>query len=157
VTYVDREIDLAVIKVDQNPKLSPLPLCFATYPKPAEEVTVLGNPLGLANTVTKGIVSAVRRSEGDLRSVTPEGTTLIQTDAAVNPGNSGGPMLNANGEVIGIVSFKRSTGEGTSFAISIVDVLRSLQAKKPIAQPSNALTQCGNLGALPSAPKIKKK
>lgn len=155
VIFRDREIDLAVIRVANPPKLTPLPLCYATYPKPADDVTVLGNPLGLANTVTKGIVSALRRSEGDLKSVTPEGTTLIQTDAAINPGNSGGPMLNKTGEVIGIVSFKKSSGEGTGFAISIVDALQTLKVKKP-PLVSNVLTsECGNL--LPTATgKVKK-
>lgn len=145
VIFRDRDIDLAVIRVASPPKISPLPLCFATYPKPADEVTVLGNPLGLANTVTKGIVSALRRSEGELKSVTPEGTTLIQTDAAINPGNSGGPMLNQNGEVIGIVSFKKSSGEGTGFAISIIDALQAMKVKKPTLLPNMYASECGNL------------
>ncbi|MCP9775993.1 S1C family serine protease [Cyanobium sp. WAJ14-Wanaka] len=155
VIFKDREIDLAVIKVVSPPKISPLPLCYATYPKPAEDVIVLGNPLGLANTVTKGIVSALRRSDGDLKSVTPEGTTLIQTDAAINPGNSGGPMLNQDGEVIGIVSFKKSSGEGTGFAISIVDALQAMKVKKPGIAKNLAISECGNL--IPSVSnKVKK-
>jgi len=148
VIFRDREIDLAVIKVANPPKVTPLPLCYATYPKPADDVTVLGNPLGLANTVTKGIVSALRRSEGELKSVTPEGTTLIQTDAAINPGNSGGPMLNKTGEVIGIVSFKKSSGEGTGFAISIVDALQTLKVKKPALVSNVPTSDCGNLLAV---------
>jgi S1-C subfamily serine protease len=145
VIFKDRDIDLAVIQVTLPPKIAPLPLCYATYPKPAEEVTVLGNPLGLANTVTKGIVSALRRSEGELKSVTPEGTTLIQTDAAINPGNSGGPMLNQYGEVIGIVSFKKSSGEWTGFAISIIDALEAMKVKKPTIAKITATSECGNL------------
>ena len=155
VVFRDREIDLAVIRVANPPKLTPLPLCYATYPKPADDVTVLGNPLGLANTVTKGIVSALRRSEGDLKSVTPEGTTLIQTDAAINPGNSGGPMLNKTGEVIGIVSFKKSSGEGTGFAISIVDALQTLKVKKPPLVSNVPTSECGNLLPITTA-KVKK-
>lgn len=154
VIFKDRDIDLAVIKVVSPPQLIPLPLCYATYPKPADDVIVLGNPLGLANTVTKGIVSALRRSEGDLKSVTPEGTTLIQTDAAINPGNSGGPMLNQAGEVIGIVSFKKSSGEGTGFAISIVDALQAMQVKKPSILQGVGTSECGNL--LPSSAKKSK-
>lgn len=145
VIFKDRDIDLAVIQVSSPPKIAPLPLCYATYPKPAEEITVLGNPLGLANTVTKGIVSALRRSEGELKSVTPDGTTLIQTDAAINPGNSGGPMLNQFGEVIGIVSFKKSSGEGTGFAISIIDALEAMKVKKPTMAKITATSECGNL------------
>jgi S1-C subfamily serine protease len=148
VVYRDREKDFAILRPATARVKTPLPLCYATYPKPGEEVFALGNPLGLANTVTRGIVSSVRKSEGALNSVTTEGTTLIQTDAAVNPGNSGGPLLNGNGEVVGIVSFKRSGGEGLNFALSIVDVLESLKAKKPgLAVAQQRLTSCGNLSA----------
>ena len=156
VVYRDRDLDLAIIKVVTPPKISPLPLCYAVYPNPAEEVTVLGNPLGLANTVTRGIVSAVRRSDDSLKSVSPEGTTLIQTDAAVNPGNSGGPMLNDKGEVLGIVSFKKSSGEGAGFAISIVDVLQNLKVKKPAAITNAVMTPCGNILSLTPEKKNKK-
>jgi S1-C subfamily serine protease len=145
VIYRDREKDFAVLRPTRASIRSALPLCYATYPKPGEEVFALGNPLGLANTVTRGIVSSVRRVEGDFRSIVPEGTTLIQTDAAVNPGNSGGPLLNSYGEVIGIVTFKRSSGEGLNFALSIIDALEALQAQRPKAVISGAaLNACGN-------------
>jgi S1-C subfamily serine protease len=146
VIFRDREKDLAILKPATARVKSPLPLCYASYPKPGEEVFALGNPRGLANTVTRGIVSSVRRAEGEFRSVVPEGTTLIQTDAAVNPGNSGGPLLNANGEVIGIVTFKRSAGEGLNFALSIIDALETLQAKRPaLATTGQLVNSCGNL------------
>lgn len=145
VIFRDREKDLAILKPTKTRVKTPLPLCYATYPKPGEEVFALGNPAGLANTVTRGIVSSVRRSEGEFRSVVPEGTTLIQTDAAVNPGNSGGPLLNANGEVVGIVTFKRSAGEGLNFALSIIDALETLQSKRPaLAGSAQPLSACGN-------------
>jgi S1-C subfamily serine protease len=106
----------------------------------------LGNPKGLANTVTCGIVSSVRRAQGEFRTVVPEGTTLIQTDAAVNPGNSGGPLLNSNGEVVGIVTFKRSAGEGLNFALSIIDALEAIQVKRPaLAATGQLVSACGNL------------
>jgi S1-C subfamily serine protease len=146
VIFRDREKDLAILRPASARIKSPLPLCYASYPKPGEEVFALGNPRGLANTVTRGIVSSVRRAEGEFRSVVPEGTTLIQTDAAVNPGNSGGPLLNANGEVIGIVSFKRSAGEGLNFALSIIDALEAIQAKRPaLVTPGQLVSDCGNL------------
>lgn len=146
VIFRDREKDLAILQPANARIKSPLPLCYASYPKPGEEVFALGNPRGLANTVTRGIVSSVRRAEGEFRSVVPEGTTLIQTDAAVNPGNSGGPLLNANGEVVGIVTFKRSAGEGLNFALSIIDALEALQAKRPaLAAPGQLVSACGNL------------
>ncbi|MCP9904544.1 serine protease [Cyanobium sp. BA5m-10] len=146
VIFRDREKDLAILRPTSARIKTPLPLCYASYPKPGEEVFALGNPRGLANTVTRGIVSSVRRSEGEFRSVVPEGTTLIQTDAAVNPGNSGGPLLNANGEVIGIVTFKRSAGEGLNFALSVIDALEAIQAKRPaLAATGQLVSACGNL------------
>ena len=146
VIFRDREKDLAILRPASARIKSPLPLCYASYPKPGEEVFALGNPRGLANTVTRGIVSSVRRAEGEFRSVVPEGTTLIQTDAAVNPGNSGGPLLNANGEVVGIVTFKRSAGEGLNFALSIIDALDAIKAKRPtLAAPGHLVSDCGNL------------
>lgn len=158
VIFRDREKDLAILR-PANPRVkTPLPLCYASYPKPGEEVFVLGNPRGLANTVTKGIVSSVRRAEGEFRSVVPEGTTLIQTDAAVNPGNSGGPLLNSNGEVIGIVTFKTSTGEGLNFALSIIDALEAIEVQRPsIAGASHNISACGNpLQTAGSKPSPKK-
>lgn len=146
VVFRDREKDLAILKPAISRVKSPLPLCYATYPKPGEEVFALGNPRGLANTVTRGIVSSVRRSEGEFRSILPEGTTLIQTDAAVNPGNSGGPLLNSTGEVIGIVTFKRSAGEGLNFALSIIDALEAIQVRRPTLASvgQTAASACGN-------------
>ena len=79
--------------------------------KIGEKVVALGNPLGLSFTVTEGIVSAKNR-------VIKEGSAgLIQTDVAVNPGNSGGPLLNTDGEVIGIINAKLQGYEGLGFAI----------------------------------------
>ena len=80
-----------------------------------EWVLAIGSPFGLANTVTAGIVSALGRDTGDY-------LPFIQTDVAVNPGNSGGPLINLNGEVIGINSqiYSRTGGfMGISFAIPI--------------------------------------
>ena len=146
VIFRDREKDLAILRPLNARIKSPLPLCYATYPKPGEEVFALGNPRGLANTVTRGIVSSVRRAEGEFRTVVPEGTTLIQTDAAVNPGNSGGPLLNSNGEVVGIVTFKRSAGEGLNFALSIIDALEAIQVKRPaLVATGQLVSACGNL------------
>lgn len=146
VIFRDREKDLAILR-PANPRIkSPLPLCFGSYPKPGEEVFALGNPMGLANTVTRGIVSSVRRSAGEFRTVAPEGTTLIQTDASVNPGNSGGPLLNSNGEVVGIVTFKISPGDGLNFALSIIDALEAIQVRRPgLAVAGQLVSECGNL------------
>jgi Trypsin-like peptidase domain len=145
VIFRDREKDLAIIRPSKPSVTGSLPLCYAIYPKPGEEVFALGSPLGLANTVTKGIASSVRISEADSKSIIPEGSTLIQTDAAVSPGNSGGPLLNNRGEVIGMITFKRTAGEGLNFAVSIIDLLNAIEAQRPTIPDGQAATECGNL------------
>ena len=142
VVYVSRAEDFAVLKSQTISRLPSIPLCYATHPVAGQEVLALGSPRGLANTVTRGIVSAVRRSGSDLKTVSPEGSTIIQTDAAVKPGNSGGPLVNSEGEVIGIVTFQQTASQGLNFAISIIDVLEELQVKRPVA--TKPLNYCGN-------------
>jgi S1-C subfamily serine protease len=102
-TVVGRDpyVDLAVIKVDvANYLLTPVSLGNSSKMLVGEQVIALGNPFGLANTMTSGIVSALSRQMS-----APGGyvtVDVIQTDAAINPGNSGGPLLNIRGEVIGM-------------------------------------------------------
>ena len=147
VIYVSRKDDFALIKLEDSNSLDPLPICYSIYPTSGEEVVALGSPMGLTNTVTRGIVSAVRRSGTDFDSIASSSTALIQTDAAINPGNSGGPLLNKNGEVIGINTFKRTASEGLNFAVSIVDVLQQLDVKKPNVKSNwtREINECGNL------------
>ena len=113
----DPETDLAVIKIDKT-GLTPAKLGNSDKLKVGEFVMAVGNPLGMQNSVTAGIVSAVNREVKD-----DDGTKfiLIQTDAAINAGNSGGALVNSNGEVVGINTLKMSgTGiEGMGFAIPI--------------------------------------
>jgi len=98
----DRQNDLAVLKLENAPaeRLHPIPLGASDGLKVGQKVLAIGNPLGLQNTLTVGIISSLgRRIEtqgGDLVD------NVIQTDAAINPGNSGGPLLNTSGEMIGI-------------------------------------------------------
>lgn len=122
----DRTTDVAVIKIDGN-GFPTLPLGNDVSTRIGEWVLAIGNPLGLENTVTAGIISAKGRSLGP-ELMNPDGrnlyaiSDLIQTDAAINPGNSGGPLVNARGEVIGINSaIASSTGynAGYGFAIPI--------------------------------------
>jgi serine protease Do len=102
--------DIALLKVDRN-NLYELNFGNSNSVRIGENVVALGNPLGLSFTVTEGIVSAKNR-------VIIEGAAgLIQTDVAVNPGNSGGPLLNKEGKVIGIINAKLQGYEGLGFAI----------------------------------------
>ena len=84
----------------------------------ARYANAIGNPLGLNNTVTQGIISATGRSGSDI-GVQDKRLDFIQTDAAINPGNSGGPLLNAQGEVIGVNTAIISGAQGLGFAIPI--------------------------------------
>jgi len=113
----DPMTDLALVKIDAGGPLSPLTLGDSDKLEVGDWVVAIGNPFGLGNTVTAGIVSAKYRQIG-------EGAyeNFIQTDAPINPGNSGGPLMNTAGEAIGINSaiFSRSGGSiGIGFAIPI--------------------------------------
>ena len=108
--------DVAVVKVVAN-NLPVAALGNSDTLRPGEWAIAIGNPFGLNNTVTAGIISAVGRTNagGDNQRI-----PYIQTDAAVNPGNSGGPLINDAGQVIGINTFIRTApGGGLSFAIPI--------------------------------------
>ena len=116
---LDKRTDIAVVKIDAR-DLPRLPLGDSSRVRVGEWVLAIGSPFGLENTVTAGIVSAKSRDTGDY-------LPFIQTDVAVNPGNSGGPLLNTAGQVIGINSqiFSRSGGYmGISFAIPIDEAMR---------------------------------
>ncbi len=116
VLGVDRRTDIAVLKIDAK-NLPIVRIGDAEHLKVGEWVAAIGSPFGFENTVTSGIVSAKARSLPDENYV-----PFIQTDVAVNPGNSGGPLFNMNGEVVGINSqiFSRTGGYmGLSFAIPI--------------------------------------
>jgi 2-alkenal reductase len=113
------DADIAVVKVDpaQIPDLEPLPLADSDQVRVGERAIAIGNPFGLNNTMTQGIVSAVGRSLRQQQFSIPQ---IIQTDAAINPGNSGGPLFNYRGEVIGVNTAIRSNVEqsaGIGFAV----------------------------------------
>jgi S1-C subfamily serine protease len=119
VLALDKNHDLALIKIDA-PNLTPVTLSDSRSLMVGQRVYAIGNPFGLNGTMTRGIISAIR----SIRS--PNGAPIedaIQTDAAVNPGNSGGPLLNSRGEVIGITTLIASNGadqsSGIGFAIPI--------------------------------------
>jgi serine protease Do len=118
VLFSDETMDLAVIKIDAT-GLKAARLGNSDAVAVGETAIAIGNPLGLnyQRSVTAGIVSALGRSI--LISRTQIAQNLIQTDAAINSGNSGGPLLNSAGEVIGINSYKLKSGEGMGFAIPV--------------------------------------
>jgi serine protease Do len=110
----DSQLDLAVLKIDA-PNVKPLVLADSDTVQPGDSVLAIGNPFGLQETVTDGIISW----KGEPNSTDLRGN-LLQTNAAINPGNSGGPLINVRGEVVGINEqiLSRSGGsEGIGFAI----------------------------------------
>ena len=132
----DEQTDLAIIKIEKD-NLTAAELGDSNSVKIGEFAMAIGNPLGMESSVTSGIISAVNRS------VTSEdGTTynLIQTDAAINSGNSGGALVNAEGKVIGINTLKLSGSgiEGMGFAIPInetIDIYNQLIEHGKVLRP----------------------
>lgn len=117
VSGVDEVTDLAVVKIEGN-DLPVATLGVSTDVQVGDWAIAVGNPLGLDNTVTLGIVSTLKRSSVSI-GIPDKRLDFIQTDAAINPGNSGGPLLNDNGEVIGINTAIRADAMGIGFAIPI--------------------------------------
>jgi len=118
IVGVDKSHDLAVVQI-KAPDLQPMTLGDSANLQVGQKVYAIGNPFGLAGTLTQGIVSSIRQVQE------PDGLVIeeaIQTDAAINPGNSGGPLLNWHGEVIGINTIIASSvgqSAGIGFAIPI--------------------------------------
>lgn len=134
VVNYDSDQDVAMIKLNEDVEVpGVVELGDSDALQPGEEVLAIGNPLSkeLSSTLTKGIVSALNRS---IETQTGVSTNLIQTDTAINSGNSGGPLINTKGEVIGINTLKASDGaEGIGFAIPINDVKVKIDSlSKPI-------------------------
>jgi hypothetical protein len=127
-------LDIAVLRTSgADPSQPTLRMGSAAQARAGQEVIALGAPLGLQNTVTRGIVSAVRSVES---------LTLVQTDAAINPGNSGGPLIARNGDVIGIttMSMRPSAAQGLSFAVGIEHAQALLAGQRPVQNGSTPLT-----------------
>ncbi|AFY69537.1 HtrA2 peptidase [Thalassoporum mexicanum PCC 7367] len=116
VLGTDELTDIAVVKVDA-PNLPVVSIGSSETLQPGEWAIAIGNPLGLDNTVTAGIISALGRSSDQIG--VDKRVDFIQTDAAINPGNSGGPLLNQNGEVVGVNTAIIQGAQGLGFAIPI--------------------------------------
>ncbi|MEO1148745.1 MAG: HhoA/HhoB/HtrA family serine endopeptidase [Cyanobacteria bacterium J06638_22] len=117
VVGTDPVTDVAAIKIEAT-NLPTVTLGSSEALTPGQWAIAIGNPLGLDNTVTAGIISATGRSSSQV-GVPDRRVRFIQTDAAINPGNSGGPLLNDRGEVIGINTAIRANAQGLGFAIPI--------------------------------------
>jgi S1-C subfamily serine protease len=122
VLGIDTITDVAVVKIPAD-KLPTVKLGNSQNLIPGQWAIAIGNPLGLDNTVTIGIISATDRTSAQV-GVPDKRVSFIQTDAAINPGNSGGPLLNAQGEVIGVNTAIRADAQGLGFAIPIETAAR---------------------------------
>ena len=133
VVGTDPSSDLAVLKIDASSRaLTPLPLGDSDQIEVGDPVVAIGNPFGLDRTVTSGIVSAIQRA-----ITAPNGYTIdhvIQTDASINHGNSGGPLLNGRGEVIGVNSQIETGDTGSGGNVGIGFAVPSNTVKTVIAQ-----------------------
>jgi serine protease Do len=135
VVGTDRELDLAVLKIDAPENLPTVKLGDSDKTRVGEWVVAIGNPYGLDHTVTVGVVSAKGRPVPVEDRIYQN---LLQTDAAINPGNSGGPLLNLAGEVIGINTAVNAQGQGLGFAIPIntaKEVMDTLRTKGKVVRP----------------------
>lgn len=127
----EANLDLAIIKISPRDDLKPVTIGSSVTSQIGEEVIAIGNPIGLEfqKTVTKGVISGLGRTlkvEDNTSTVIME--NLIQTDASINTGNSGGPLINSLGEVIGINTVKITSAEGIGFAVPI-DIIKPILKK----------------------------
>jgi len=128
----DNYSDLAVIKIDAK-NLTAAKMADSNALKAGQWAIAIGSPQGLNNTVTLGIISAVRRNIPELSNV-----SFIQTDAAINPGNSGGPLVNIQGEVVGINTAIMGTAQNIGFAIPVntaKNIIETLKNGKTVNHP----------------------
>jgi Do/DeqQ family serine protease len=136
VLGTDTLTDVAVIRIDGK-NLPTVALGNSDQLKAGEWAIAIGNPLGLDNTVTAGIISATGRTSAQV-GVPDKRIGFIQTDAAINPGNSGGPLLNQRGEVVGMNTAIRAGAQGLGFAIPINaarNIADQLVAKGKVSHP----------------------
>lgn len=134
VVAYDRTRDLAIIKIPSF-GLSKIELANSDTVKIGSTVYSLGSPLGLEETVSRGIVSGIR--------VMSNGVRVIQTDSAVSPGNSGGPLVNSKGQAIGVVTFKFVEGDSLNFAIpaNYASALLSFEKPRTLKELNSELSQ----------------
>lgn len=139
VIKIDIEKDLALIEVDKT--ITPLSI-NSDILSIGQEVYAIGAPKDMPYTMTKGIISALDRKLGQ--------NTYIQIDASVNSGNSGGPLVDDNGNVIGIITLKASDAEGIGFAINTKDINNFIEGVEVPEQQVSSETENGEKDILPN-------
>lgn len=117
VAAFDEAADIAIIRIESPPSIQPLELGVNGLPAVGAKVYAIGNPLGLANTLSDGLVSGQREFDG---------MTAIQTTAPISPGSSGGPLLDSDGRVVGVTTFLFKGGQNLNFAVPASHVARLL-------------------------------
>ena len=135
--HADPASDLAILKVESDEPLPAAPLGGSADLRPGDFVVAIGSPLSLHNSVTAGIVSSTHRQGSEL-GVRGARTDYIQTDAAINGGNSGGPLVDLQGQVVAINTMKAQFADGVGFAIPIDEakqVVADLQAYGMVRRP----------------------
>lgn len=157
VMGTDPLTDVAVVKIEAS-NLPKVKLGDSDNLQVGQWAIAIGNPLGLDNTVTTGIVSATGRSSSQI-GVGNKQVDFIQTDAAINPGNSGGPLLNANGEVIGMNTAIIQNAQGIGFAVPISKaqaIAEQLIAKGKVDHPYLGIQMVGLTPEVKEALKTEK-
>jgi serine protease Do len=123
----DEHRDLALLQSNAK-NCHQLPLDLTANLKVGDDVYAIGSPLGLTNTVTKSIVSALRCTES--------GIGYVQADVSINPGNSGGPLLSSSGKVIGVNTFKLKGAQGLNFAVPVSEIAKAFGPHLKLASES---------------------
>ncbi len=125
----DEVHDLAALRVNAG-RSRPLALAAGALPDPGERIVVLGGPLGLAGSLSEGIVAAVRDTSEIERS-TGQGVPLLQITAAISPGSSGSPVMKLDGEVVGVVVGQFGVGQNLNFAVPVAALHALLEQIDP--------------------------
>lgn len=128
----DAADDLAVVRIQPIPNMAVATIGDSSKLTVGQEVLAIGNPLGITETATKGIVSALNRSVAESRSVTI--ANAIQTDASINPGNSGGALINLQGQLVGIPTLAAIDSETNTPANGVGFAIPSNQVKAVVSQ-----------------------
>jgi len=137
IVYEDVQADLVVLASNASQQESKPVQINSRLPEVGEKVIVVGNPLGLEQTVSDGIVSALRRNQHSVE--------FIQVTAPISPGNSGGPLLNMHGEVIGVATFQFKTGQNLNFCVGAARIAGMLSGTN-FASPVNAAAEIKSPG-----------